>query len=154
MDEVDKKLVALLQKNARIPLKSLGEQVFLSSPAVATRIERLEKEQIINGYVAKVNKQKLGYTITAFINLQVESAKEAEVYQFVQNCLNVLECNCVTGNYTMIMKVAFKDKQELESFIEKLQRFGKTHAQIVFSTPVEARDIDLMKLEEEKADEI
>lgn len=59
MDAIDKKLVALLQQNARMPLKSLGEQVFLSAPAVAARIEKLEKDNIIEGYVAKVNKQKL-----------------------------------------------------------------------------------------------
>ena len=154
MDEIDKKLVTLLQKNARMPLKSLAEQVFLSSPAVAARIERLEKEQIINSYVAKVNKQKLGYMITAFINLEVEPVQKAEFYPFVQNCPNVLECNCVTGNYSMLMKVAFKSTEELDIFIGRLQEFGKTHTQIVFSTPVEARGIDVMRLEEENNNEI
>ena len=61
MDRIDKKIITLLQKNARMPLKALAEQVFLSSPAVSARIERLEKEQIISGYEAKVNPFKLGY---------------------------------------------------------------------------------------------
>ena len=71
MDRIDKKIITLLQKNARMPLKALAEQVFLSSPAVSARIERLEKEQIISGYEAKVNPFKLGYHITEFINLDV-----------------------------------------------------------------------------------
>lgn len=50
MDKIDKKLVTLLQENARMPLKVLAEKVFLSSPAVSARIERLEKEEIIVGY--------------------------------------------------------------------------------------------------------
>ena len=45
MDKIDKKLITLLQNNARMPLKALAENVFLSSPAVSARIERLEKEQ-------------------------------------------------------------------------------------------------------------
>ena len=47
MDKIDKKLITLLQNNARMPLKALAENVFLSSPAVSARIERLEKEEII-----------------------------------------------------------------------------------------------------------
>ncbi len=154
MDEIDKKLVSLLQKNARMPLKTLAEQVFLSSPAVSARIERLEKAHIIDAYEAKINKQRLGYIITAFINLEIEPVQKAEFYPFVQGCPNVLECNCVTGNYSMLMKVAFKNTEELDSFIGRLQEFGKTNTQIVFSTPVEARGIDVTMLEEEADNEI
>lgn len=154
MDEIDKKLVSLLQKNARMPLKTLAEQVFLSSPAVSARIERLEKAHIIDAYEAKVNKQRLGYIITAFINLEIEPVQKAEFYPFVQNCPNVLECNCVTGNYSMLMKVAFKNTEELDSFIGRLQEFGKTNTQIVFSTPVEARGIDVTELLEDSYNEV
>ena len=65
MDKIDKKLITLLQNNARMPLKALAENVFLSSPAVSARIERLEKEEIIEGYEVKINQIKLGYHITA-----------------------------------------------------------------------------------------
>ena len=63
MDKIDKKLITLLQQNARMPLKALAEKVFLSSPAVSARIERLEKEEIIEGYEVKINQLKLGYHI-------------------------------------------------------------------------------------------
>lgn len=154
MDDIDKKIVALLQKNARMPLKNLAEQVFLSSPAVSARIERLEKDGIIAGYEAKINKQKLGFMITAFINLEVEPVQKAEFYPFVRQCPNVLECNCVTGNYSMLLKVAFKNTEELDGFIGRLQEFGKTNTQIVFSTPVEARGIDISMIEEEEDNEV
>ena len=55
MDKIDKKIITLLQQNARMPLKALAENVFLSSPAVSARIERLEKEEIIEGYEVKIN---------------------------------------------------------------------------------------------------
>ena len=69
MDKVDKKIITLLQRSARTPLKSLAERVFLSSPAVSARIERLEKEEVIIGYEAKVNQYKLGYKNQNFIHL-------------------------------------------------------------------------------------
>ena len=82
MDDIDKKLISLLQQNARMPLKLMAEQVFLSSPAVSARIERLEKEGIISSYEAKVNREKLGYNITAFINLEIEPNQKAEFYPY------------------------------------------------------------------------
>ena len=145
MDKIDKKLVTLLQQNARMPLKALAEQVFVSSPAVSARLERLEKENIIVGYEAKVNPLKLGYHITAFINLEIVPAQKPEFYPFVRDCHNVIECNCVTGDYSMLLKVAFASTIDLDTFIGQLQKFGRTSTQIVFSTPVETRGIDVNK---------
>lgn len=143
MDSIDVKILDMLQKNARTPLKAIAEKVFLSSPAVSTRIEHLEKQGIIQSYTATLNKEKLGYHITAFINLEMEPTQKQEFYPFIQGITNVLECNCVTGEYSMLLKVAFKSTVELDSFIGKLQHFGKTSTQIVFSTPVEPRGIKI-----------
>ncbi len=143
MDNIDIKILDMLQKNARTPLKAIAESVFLSSPAVSTRIEHLEKQGIIKAYTSIVDKEKLGYHITAFINLEMEPTQKQEFYPFVTDIPNVLECNCVTGEYSMLLKVAFKSTVELDSFIGKLQKFGKTSTQIVFSTPVESRGIKI-----------
>jgi Lrp/AsnC family leucine-responsive transcriptional regulator len=58
-----------------------------------------------------------------------------------------LECDCVIGRYSMLIKVAFPSTQELDSFIGQLQTYGNTETQIVFSTPVESRGIQLMPAE-------
>ena len=110
MDRIDKKLVTLLQDNARLPLKNLAEKVFLSSPAVSARIERLEEEGIILKYEAKVDYKKLGYNITAFINVEVAPVRKQDFYEFINKCPSVIECNCVTGVYSMLLKVVGKDK--------------------------------------------
>lgn len=141
MDKIDAMLIALLQENARSPLKILASKVFLSAPAVSSRIEKLEKAGIILGYNTIIDRQKLGYHITAFINLELAANQKAEFYPFITNCPNVLECNCVTGVYSMLIKVAFPSTQELDAFIGKIQRFGNTSTQIVFSTPVANREI-------------
>ena len=125
MDKIDKKLLRLLQENARYSLKQLSEKVYLSSPAVAARIEKLEEEGIITGYHADISLDKMGYHIIAFI---------AEVP-------NVIECNTVSGNYSMLMKVSFPSTSDLDLFIGQLQKFGHTETQIVFSVPVPHRGI-------------
>lgn len=143
MDRIDKELITMLQENARTPLKTLAEKVFLSSPAVSARIEKLEKEGIITGYHVSVDQLKLGYHITAYISLEMEPVLKSEFYPFIKACPNVIECNCVTGVYSMLIKVAFPTTMELDTFIGELQTYGRTSTQIVFSTAVEHRGISL-----------
>ncbi len=143
MDKIDKKILALLQENARYPLKHLASNVFLSSPAVSTRIERMEKAGIITGYHAEIDPISLGYHITAFINLTLDPKQKDEFYPYVTACPNVLECNCVTGVYSIMLKVAFPSTMELDVFIGNLQKFGNTQTQIVFSTAVKPRGVGI-----------
>lgn len=142
MDKIDLKIIELLRQNSRTPIKQLAEHVFLSSPAVSARMENLEKENIITSYGVTLNYQKLGFPIKAFINLEVDPAQKPEFYEFIENCPNVMECNCVTGVYSMLIKVVFQSTQKLDTFISQLQQFGHTQTQIVFSTAVEHRCIN------------
>ena len=123
LDNIDRKIIQILQKNARTPLKEIAAQVFLSSPSVSARIEKLEEEGVITGYSAKVNPIYLNYHIKAF--------------------MNVVECNCVTGDYSMLIETLFETTAELDHFINELQQFGRTKTQIVFSTSVEQRPVPI-----------
>ena len=137
MDEIDLKLLRLLQKNSRTPIKTLASEVRLSSPAVSARIERLEKQ----GVTLDLDPLQLGHHILAYVHLDMQPAQKAEFYPFIAAIPNVLECNCVTGNYSMLIKVSFPSTQDLDGLIGKLQQFGKTETQIVFSSPVPPRAI-------------
>lgn len=147
MDKIDYRLISLLQKNARMPLKQLAAEVFLSSPATAARIERLEKSGIISGYTVKLDHKKLGYPIIAFINLEVQPSQKPSFYPFVEKHPNVLECNCVTGHYSMLIKVAFQSTEALDNFIGQLQNFGTTETQIVFSSAKNSASVDINSIE-------
>jgi Lrp/AsnC family leucine-responsive transcriptional regulator len=143
LDDIDRKILKLLQENARMSLKTIAESTFLSSPAVSARIEKLEKDGVISGYHALVDPVKLGYHIIAFINLNVLPEDKPRFYTYVESIPHVMECNFVTGEYSMLMKVAFQSTMELDLFIGQLQKFGKTNTQIVFSTHVGPRGIDV-----------
>ena len=135
MDEIDLKLLRLLQKNARTPIKALAGEVRLSSPAVSARIERLEKQGVIRAYTLDLDPLQLGHHILAYIHLDMQPTQKEEFYPFIAACSNVL------GNYSMLIKVSFASTQELDGFIGRLQKFGKTETQIVFSSPVPPRAI-------------
>ena len=91
--------------------------------SVSARIERLEAEGILTGFHASVDPIQLGYHIKAYISLEISPAQKPEVYPFLRAHPNVLECDCVTGNYSVLLKVAFSSTM------------------IVFSTIVENRGV-------------
>ncbi len=150
MDAIDLKIITLLQKNARMPLKLLAEKVFLSSPATAARIEKLERDGILESYTANVNLKKAGFPIIAFVQLDLDPKLKPTFYPFIQAHPNVLECNCVTGRYSQLIKVAFETTEALDSFVGELNNYGHTETQIAFSTPQPPRGLGLEKLKKEE----
>lgn len=145
MDHIDRKILDILQTDARAPLKEIADHVFLSSPAVSARIARLENSGAILNYQAQISAPMLGYMVKAFINLDMDPQRKPEFYPYIQSCDHVVECNCVTGDYSMLIEVLFGTTQELDQFINHLQQFGRTRTQIVFSTPVEHRGVPVSR---------
>ncbi len=145
LDRVDLKIVMLLQQNARMSLKDIAQQVFLTSPAVSARIDKLERAGIIQGYHAQINREAFALQIKAFINMKVDPAKKKTLYSYVRTVSNVIQCDCVTGDYLIFMEVLFHDTQELDHFLSNLQRFGETKTQIVFSSQVEHRGLPVQE---------
>lgn len=152
MDQIDRKIINMLEQNARASLKELSAACYISSPAIAARIAKLEKAGIITGYHASVDFEKLNYHVKAFIQVQLEPSQKSEFYPFVQRVPNVVECNCITGTYSELLEVVFESTAALDEFINDIQRrFGKTITQIVFSTSVDYRGVsfhDLPEVEE------
>ncbi len=143
LDQIDLKIIKMLQEDARVSLKDIAKEVFLSSPAVSARIENLVENGYIEGFHARISAEKMGYHVKAFINLEVSPVDKPEFYPYIKECKNVVECNCVTGDYSMLMEVLFPNTDELDQFIGELQRFGRTKTLIVFSTSVEHRGFQL-----------
>ena len=141
IDDVDKQILKLMKEDARVSLKTLSSHTYLSSTAISARIEKLERAGYIQGYFTKINPEKFGLDIKAFISLELEPIQKKDFYPYIRSCENVVECHCVTGEYSMLLKVLFASTAELDQFINELQHFGKTKTQIVFSTAVETRDV-------------
>ncbi len=144
LDEIDIKILNILQKDGRKSIKDISEEVNLTSPAVSSRISNLEKDGYISGYRAIINPAALGLLTKAFINLEVSPEQKKDFYPYIRSCKNVVECNCVTGDYSMLLEVFFANTMELDQFIGELQEFGRTKTLIVFSTCVEQRGVEIV----------
>ncbi len=141
LDYVDYQILEMLQENARVSAKEISDRVFLSSTSVAARIARMEEKGVIAGYSVRVNPLALGCYTKAFICVDIEPKQKKEFYPYVEQCENVVQCTCVTGEFAVLLECQFHNTMELDYFIGELQSFGKTKTLIAFSTPTEHREI-------------
>ena len=140
MDAIDKKIIKILQDNARTPIKDIANMVSLSSPAVSTRIAKLEKDGVIQAYNLRLNRERLGYHIIAFVQVEMDPSLKVKFSEEMSRCNNVLECCNVTGQCSEIIKAAFKSTKDLDAFLTRIQTYGRTSTHIVLSAHVPARD--------------
>ncbi|MFT9597859.1 Lrp/AsnC family transcriptional regulator [Mesobacillus sp.] len=132
LDNVDIKILDLLQKDAQLSNLELSKRVNLSAPAVHARIKRLEGEGYIKKQVAILNHEKLGFDLLCFVFMST-NMHQAEKLESLEETLEameeVLECHCLTGEYDYLLKVACKDRKGLEMFIRGLNELGITKIQ-------------------------
>ncbi len=137
MDELDKKILTLLQHNARMPVKDIARQVALTSPAVSSRIRRLEEQGVIAGYTTLLRDPRQAQSIGALISVSIPPAQREEFLAMASQDSQVLQCFHVTGGHSFIAKVSCETMEQLEQLITRFQRMGPTSTQIILSTPVE-----------------
>ncbi len=142
LDDTSWQILTILQENARIPLKELGQRVGLSSPAVAERVHRLQETGIIAGYHAELNLEKLGLPITAFISIKSFGHRCDEVRSLLQERSEIIECDRVTGNDHYLAKVLVTNVSHLEKLVDRFIPFATVTTSIVLSTPVRRRIIN------------
>lgn len=134
MDQIDLRILALLRENGRMPLKKLAEQVFLSPPAVAARMERLEEKGVIQGYRAIVSPEALGQQIQAFIHVVVPPEQQGAFASFAASVPQISACYHVTGPHSMLVQVRCSTMAQLDQLVAQIQHFGTTQTQVVLST--------------------
>lgn len=120
MDEIDYKILEILQKDGRMPMTKLAKQICLSTPATIERVRKLEDSGVITGYKAVVNPDKIGCNFNAFVLTTASLENRDLCTRFVEEDPRVLQAYRVTGRFTGCMKVACKDE---ESFLDLLHNF-------------------------------
>jgi len=118
IDSTDKKIISILQENARLSNAEIAEKVGLTASSVHERVKKLEKKGILKGYVAIVDAEKLGKPMMAFIRLNVSSQTIRETMQKL--CAaehDILECHDVAGEDCYILKVRAEGPKQLERLL-------------------------------------
>jgi len=142
-DEIDRKILALLQDDARISYAELGRRIGLTTPAVIERVRKLEDGGIITGYRAGIDASKVGFPITAFIRMSITGVDYSHIIEVAQASREVLECHRGTGGDSFIMKVAVSSVEHLQEVIDRLTPYGITTTTIVLSSPVQQRAVEI-----------
>lgn len=133
MDVLDKKILEMLQSNARESFANIGKEVGLSAPAVGKRVRQLEDEGVIEGYSLKVNHEKLGIETKAYITLVIHQGNRATPYsqQKIQALEEVQSCHRITGDDCLCILGYFKNNKHLISFLETISKYGATKTSII-----------------------
>ena len=125
MDDLDQKILRLLMKNARMPVK------------VSSRIRRLEAEGIIGGYTVRLHRPGEASRVQALISISANAASREEFLTLVEQEPQVLQCWRVTGSYNFIVKVSCESIDDLEHLLTRMQKLGSTNTQIILNTAVD-----------------
>lgn len=144
VDSVDPqawRLLVALQRDARAPLKALAAECGLSVAATAERLRRLQEAGLITRLTAEVDAALLGYGVKAIIGITVQQPGKAALLEKLRQSPEVLECHHVAGADSFLMTVVALNLADLERFIGTINGYGETRTSIVFSTPIERREL-------------
>lgn len=136
LDNVDKQILGLLQKNAKLTIKELAEELNLTTSPIFERMKRLEKEGVIEGYVALLNPERVGKGQVVFCNVSMPIYTKENIENFeniVRSMPQVLECYHLAGLVDYQLKVFVKDIKEYDSFLKQLAEIQivKVHSSAV-----------------------
>jgi Lrp/AsnC family leucine-responsive transcriptional regulator len=138
-DSLDIKILALLTDQGRMTWSELAHRLGLSPPAAADRVKRLEEQGLITGYTARLNAERLGLDLAAFIAVTLDHPRHRQGFlEVVQSNVAILECHHITGADDYLLKVRCRNTRTLETLISEelkaIQGVLKTRTLIVLST--------------------
>lgn len=120
LDKTDRDILRHLMLDARLSARQLALKLGMSTVTVLSRIKKMEKEKIISGYTAIIDHEKLGYTLTAIIEIIAKKNKIAEVEAELSQLENVCGVYDITGNTDTIVVAKFKGRDALSDFVKDL----------------------------------
>ena len=133
VDDMDRKLLYILNENSRISFADLGRKVNLSPSAVRERIQKLEENEVIQKYNIQLNNKKLGNDIEAFILLKVFPGQLRHVLEKINDFEEIKEANRITGNQNIHLKVVAKNQTDLQELLDQLMIFSDTNTFLILS---------------------
>jgi len=142
LDDVGWQLLYFLQEHARLSFKELGQRVGLASSSVAERIHRMEEAEILLGYHAEINLEKVGLPVMAFIRMSTPGQNSARIALLLRDMPEILECYRLTGSEAFIMKVCVSSVKQLEILIDQLSQYGQPTTSLVLSIPLTRRILE------------
>ena len=139
IDQIDRRILRELQRDARLSHQELSEKVGLSASPCARRIKKLEGEGLIRGYAAELDEVKLGFGFNVFVSVRLDRQVDDRLVTFeteVKDCPEIVDCWLMTGSFDYLLRIAVRDLEEYETFLTgRLTKISGV-AQIESSIPI------------------
>lgn len=139
LDDTDRRILALLQQDARMPVKALAAEVGLSSPAASERLRRLEDRGVIRGFTVDVEPRALGFSMQAIVRIKPLPGRLQAVQKLIEGIPEFAECDKVTGDDCFIGRLHLRSIEHLDHILEQITEMAETSSAIVKSQPVRRR---------------
>lgn len=134
LDQTDMRILEELSKNSRITMKELGDRVHLTGQAVASRVAKLEDNEVIESYTVKVNQVKIGCQIYAFLNISMNEIHHKPYILFIETQENYVINNYkISGDGCYLLECRFPTNEALDQFLLELNKHANYKLSIVIS---------------------
>jgi Lrp/AsnC family leucine-responsive transcriptional regulator len=138
LDRIDRKILDILQREGRLSMTELAQQIGLSTSPCAERVKRMERDGVITGYHARISPKALGKNLLVFVEITL-AAKSGEVFDQVRKELlhvpDVQECHLVSGRFDYLVKARLGGMEEyrclLGDILKKLPVAAQSHSYVV-----------------------
>jgi Lrp/AsnC family leucine-responsive transcriptional regulator len=124
-------------------VSSLARQVGMSAPAVAERIQRLERAGVITGYRADISPAALGLPVTVFVRIRPTAGQLPKIAQLAQETPEVSGCHRISGEDCFLIKMHAAAIEDIETALDRFLTYGQTITSVVVSTPVPPRTLPI-----------
>ncbi|WP_100397774.1 Lrp/AsnC family transcriptional regulator [Bacillus sp. FJAT-44742] len=141
MDEIDTRLLEILQLDGRIKISDLSKRLALSRPSVTERLHRLEENGVIEWYGAKVSPAAIGRGVMVFIQVSDLKITPKDFEEMIKEETDIIECHRVTGTVGYFLKAALTDMDSMRILIDRLIPYGNINTSVVLTSPVPYRTL-------------
>ena len=151
VDELDIKILNILQKNARLSYREIAKELGVSVGTVYNRVKRLEKSGVIKGYTPLIDYEKIGFGLTALIGIKAQGKKIIELEKRISECKQVTMIYDITGEFDIFVVAKFKDRADMNRCVKwllSLDGVEKTNTSVVMQVikedprlPLENQDL-------------
>jgi Lrp/AsnC family leucine-responsive transcriptional regulator len=143
LDPINRRLLQELQADARVTMAELGRRINLSAPAVAERVQRLERAGVITGYRAEVDPKAIGFPIAAVVRVRPTTRQLQKIPELAREIPEVVDCHRITGEDCFFVKLHLRSMDDLEEILDRFIVLGQTTTSIIHSSPVVGRALPL-----------
>ena len=145
MDRTDYQILNILQSDSRTTLKSIGDRVGLTAPAVSERIRRMEEKGVIKSFSVNIDRTLLDSNLTGFILVAVFPEKYSQFCRFCENTASITAHHHLVGKLNALLRFAVADTRELDTLLASLKQYGDSQTSVELGAYFEQKDVLLPK---------